>query len=129
MTGELNGHRVVARDDELGTEHLGQPEVAATLSLRYRPLRDVLLPHDWQSRVPTERQQKSRAFHRAEDAVEGHRVARGGQAEVLRYREKSATDHGSKGTVVGRPISESTGGGSGLPIAAATTGLWTSPKN
>lgn len=81
VTGELNGHRVVARDDELGTEHLGQPEVAATLSLRYRPLRDVLLPHDWQSRVPTERQQKSRAFHRAEDAVEGHRVARGGQAE------------------------------------------------
>ncbi|AMC49761.1 hypothetical protein RN06_1308 [Mycobacterium tuberculosis variant bovis BCG] len=52
-----------------------------------------------------------------------------GRPRVLRYREKSATDHGSKGTVVGRPISESTGGGSGLPIAAATTGLWTSPKN
>lgn len=44
VTGELNGHRVVARDDELGTEHLGQPEVAATLSLRYRPCEMYFCP-------------------------------------------------------------------------------------
>src|SRR5574337_584757 len=82
-SSSLNRDRVVARDDELGTEHLGQPQVAAELSLRSAALRDVLLAHDRKLRVPTEWQQKSGAFHRADNALEGDGLARCGEAEAV----------------------------------------------